>query len=158
MESTIVIQILKTARDEFLTTARATPADKANWRPLEIGRSVADLATANRIAARNYERILVSRGEDIPTPEEFWSQVTVQAQDTVENETAAIEASTDRLFAVLAGYTETDWSRVIHVRTPRALRSQPALTWALSFNRAFYTRIGQINYIQRLYGDDEMHR
>jgi len=158
MDSSVIVQVLTVARNEFLTTARATPADKANWRPLEIGRSVADLATANRIASRNYERILVSRGEDIPTPEEFWSQVTVRAQDTVENEAAEIEASTERLFAVLAKYTEADWKRVINVRTPTALRSQPALAWSFAFNRTFYTRIGQINYIQRLYGDEKMHR
>jgi hypothetical protein len=131
----------------------AMPADKQTWKPLDNGRSaleqIAECAVINGWSAQ------VFRDRAVPPFDGEAFGGACAALDTADKAVAALRANTETLVAAI-GSTPDD-----------ALQTQVQFPWDESpcsladavlvayWNMTYH--IGQINYIQTLYGDQEMH-
>jgi len=152
-----IIDNTRTAMNEAFRSAKAVPADKLEWSPLDQGRSVLDLC---RELARcgEWTHDLVS-GKEMPG----WDEETMAKEKaitdqwkTVEECEAAANAVLERLYELYrtvpdARLEETRWLPFDGGRDFKIREIMDYPRWNATYH------LGQIAYIQILYGDKEMH-
>lgn len=151
MSKQIIITILEAGKTELERTARAVPEDKLNWRPLDNGRPVLDLLGD---AAQGPAFCLgILRGEIQYGPETFQKFAEERAQWSRDQALVKLEQNTNLLIRAIEAMTEEQ------LNAPQTMgeRTLPLGSWILFTYRWFVSRFAQINYIQTLYGDFELH-
>jgi hypothetical protein len=131
----------------------AMPADRQIWRPLDEGRSaldqLAECAVINAWAAQ------VFRDRAVPPLDGDAYAKECAALDTVEKAAAALRSATQTLVSAMESLP--DDALDIQVQFPW---DETSCTLAEALLTAYWNltyHVGQINYIQTLYGDKEMH-
>ena len=149
--------VTQKAADEAFRYAKAVPADKADWKPLENGRSVLD--QAREMAKCGFWAHELVAGGDLPEwNEENAAKMKVEMEQwkTVEACQAECNKQLTRLFELYkdlpdSRLSETKWLPYDGGRdfTVKEMMDYPR--WNFTYH------LGQIAYIQTLYGDKEMH-
>lgn len=134
----------------FFETARKVPTDKLEWKPLDAGRSVLDQAQEVAYCPLWVPGIVNARGFD----PEGWSsyEETRKAWTTLDACEAAAKENMEKFKESVLSFPDAE------------LEDSPELPWGKFTYRAVLTfvewncnyHIGQINYIQTLYGDFSM--
>lgn len=142
---------------EFLMRyARAVPAEQLNWRPAEHARSVLEILQECVAEPQILEKLLRDRPQTVPDPQaylEAFKEAAAQLS-TVDSLEHALRAHTERfLDAVNALSPETLSQRI----TVPWGKSYPAKELALMHQWNLTYHLGQIAYIQLLYGDTKPH-
>lgn len=146
----------KAAAEEVFRYAKAVPADKLNWSPDGAGRSVINICQELAMTP-TWGHTVITKGWQNPTDEdretgrremESWSSVE-QCQDQFNIRFAELEI-------LYRGFTdeqlkETKWLPFNGGREHTILEMMDYPRWNCTYH------LGQIAYIQILYGDKEMH-
>jgi hypothetical protein len=152
-----ICEVTQVAADAAFKAARAVPADKLNWKPLDQGRSV--LEQSQELAQCPYwaESIV----GDKPMPEmtdELRAQIKAETESwtTVDICQAECNKRLESLFKLYRSLPDeqlekTKWLPYDGGRdfTWKEMMNYPH--WNFTYHE------GQINYIQTLYGDKDMH-
>jgi hypothetical protein len=147
----------KVAALEVFRYAKAVPADKVEWQPLDAGRSVLDIARElARCPAWAYDLV---NGEDFPE----WNEETAAKEKALTDQWTTIEAceaeclrQVERLMELYRTVSderlaETKWLPFEGGRDYTVAEMMDYPRWNFNYH------LGQIAYIQILYGDREMH-
>lgn len=151
-----MIEVTRAAAQEAFRYAKAMPADKLDWRPLDSGRSVLDQCREMAMCSTWCEEIVDGKQHDHDEASAAAAQAEMESWATIE----ACEAESDRrlesLFAVFAAMpderlAETRWLPYDGGRdfTMQEMMDYPR--WNFTYH------LGQISYIQTLYGDRDIH-
>lgn len=132
----------------------AMPKDKQTWRPLDEGRNALDqlveVVSLNFAVAETLKtKVFPTRGED--------AEAKLKAEiDTVATAVAALRSSCDAVAVAVENLSDEDLDTTVTL--PIRGGAVRKLSWmALLPARHMSYHWGQINYIQTLYGDREMH-
>jgi hypothetical protein len=131
----------------------AMPDDKQGWRPLDQGRSavhqIAECAVINAWGARVFSELAM------PTLDTDLYQNECASLDSAEKALAALRSSTDSLAAAIESVPDDALGIQVHFpwdKNPCSIADAMLMAyWNMTYH------IGQINYIQTLYGDKQMH-
>jgi hypothetical protein len=131
----------------------AMPADKQTWRPLDEGRSALDQVAECAVINQWATSLFVDRV--MPELDNEAYANACAALDTVDKAVAALRDSTAALASAIDSVP--DDALGIQVQFPwddRPCSLAEAMLMAY-WNLTYH--IGQVNYVQTLYGDKEMH-
>jgi len=153
-----MIDVTREGAKEAFKYAKAVPADKLEWKPLENGRSVLDLCRELALCPEWAYDIIDSKDQK----PEFDESDMAEARKMQENWTA-VEACEEqcnqrleRLFTLFRDMpderlTENKWLPYDGGRDFTMPEMMDYPRWNFNYH------LGQIAYIQTLYGDKEMH-
>jgi len=151
-----IIRSTRFALEDLFRTAKAVPLDKIEWTPLEEGRSVLDQLQECAQAPVWYKSILEARAWLFD--EEKWEQALKERKEwnTIEKCEEVAKENTEKLFETIQNFPDEDLDIMVHFPFHGGiLRSIADIMGFHHWNLVYHT--GQINYIQTLYGDKEMH-
>lgn len=157
MKAAELIEIMtQSAVNNLFMSAKRVPADKLDWKPLELGRSVIDQLQECAMSANWSIQLLKERAFPDLSPEIMAEYENTRKQwTTLEQCEGACRAATDQLLDAIRAFPEDDLGTKIHVPFG------PNHDWSIydamglhAWNCTYH--MGQINYIQTLYGDKSM--
>lgn len=152
-----MIDVTRTAAAEAFKCAKATAADKVDWSPMDNGRSVLNQCREMAMCPKWAEDIIGGA----PMPE--WNEETaaaIQAEQeqwkTVEDCEAECNRKLESLFEMYRNMpderlSESKWLPYDGGRDFKMPEMMDYPRWNFNYH------LGQISYIQTLYGDKEMH-
>ncbi|MCS6962291.1 MAG: DinB family protein [Deltaproteobacteria bacterium] len=141
------------ALKEFIAYASKTSDDKVNWKPSETARSVIEISQ-ECLALANL--LVVSAKENFSTlTEEKWQAEMNKAKGftSLNDVLRQLRLKTNSLLRVFERFPPGKWSTT--VKTGWGKMSIFEILW-MHHNHLTY-HLGQIAYIQTIYGDLEMH-
>lgn len=151
-----MIDVTRAAAKEVFRYARAVPADKLDWKPMDTGRSTLDLC--RELAMCPGWAVDIISGKPMEWNDE--SVAAMQAEQSQWNTAEDCEAECDRrlekLFEMFrtmpdSKLEEKRWLPFDGGRDFTVPEMMDYPRWNFNYH------LGQIAYIQRLYGDTEMH-
>ena len=156
MNKEIMIGLIENGRDSVARTAQAVPEDKLHWKPLDNGRAVLDLLGDAAQVPGMVAKMLASHGEFKPSPEMFKQLAQERAAWTREDALGHLQANTQQLVELIRAMPDEQLAQPLHLPMGGGM-TMPLGGWIMMTYRTFCSRMGQINYIQTLYGDFESH-
>lgn len=151
-----LIQMTDKAGQEFLLNVRAMPADKLTWKPLDTGRSALDLLQEVAQSASYVIPILETRQVPDFNPEMFTVLMAErQTWDTIEKCEEVMRANHARLFEIIRNFPDEDLQQTVHLPFAGGFDQTMAEIMSYQYWNLSY-HLGQVCYIQTLYGDMEM--
>jgi uncharacterized damage-inducible protein DinB len=152
-----MIDVTRAAAAEAFQYAKAVPVDKLEWKPLDAGRSVLDICRELAVCPTWCQDIIESKEFPEYTPEAMEAaKLEQQAWKTVEDCEAECNRRLEKLFAFFAAMPderleEKKW-------LPYSGGREHSMREMMDYPRWNFTyHLGQIAYIQTLYGDNEMY-
>jgi len=145
------------AAKEAFSYAKAVPADKLDWKPLDSGRSVLDICQEMALCP-GWARDTIEGNE-----EQEWNEETmaaIEAEKAKFTTIEACEAECNRQLEALFDYfrsipderlKDTKWLPYDGGRDFTVAEMMEYPKWNFTYH------LGQIGYIQTLYGDKSMH-
>lgn len=152
-----VIQMTQNATDAIFNAARAMPEDKLNWSVLDAGRSALDLLQECSQSPIWFGSILKTRS----TPEfseQAWEEGNQQRQQrqTIAACEQACHGFSSELYRIIQEFPDAELESEIHLPFGKGFKASFAEICMYQYWNLTY-HWGQINFIQTLYGDQEMH-
>ncbi len=153
-----IIEAIQKAIDEVFRYAKAVPADKLEWKPLDTGRSVLDQVQEISQAPDYVTGMIGGTPQGEAPGQDNWEKLVAerQAWTTIEACERESKKRLDGLFAAIRNTSEEDLSKTVWLPydggrdfTWREIMEYPR--WNATYHA------GCIAYIQLLYGDKEMH-
>jgi uncharacterized damage-inducible protein DinB len=145
------------AGKNLFRTAKAMPADKLTWKPSDTARSALDQLQECAQAALWFLPMVMEHKSPSFKPEQFEEGRKARQQwDTLEKCEQVFWENTNKLLAAIRDAKDEDLG--IQIQIPFAENWVASLAEVLLFhywNTTYHH--GQINYIQTIYGDTEMH-
>lgn len=152
-----VIGATREAMGEAFRYARAVPADKVEWKPMETGRSVLDLT--RELAKCPDWAVPILNGELSSSEDPEMGAEEMASWGTVEECEAALGPKLDRYLEFVAAFPDGRLGETMDLPfgAGGAMRtfSMAELLDYPRWNASYHE--GQIAYIQTLYGDAGMH-
>jgi uncharacterized damage-inducible protein DinB len=149
----LAVKLNRDAAASLVRNVRAMPDDKAAWQPLEKGRTA--LSQLQECAVICGFTIDTLKTHAIaPDFHEAFGRESAQI-DTVDKAVARLEERSAALAAAIQAFPDADLD--IPVKLP--WQEEPASLAELMFMNFWNTvyHVGQVSYIQTLYGDNDMH-
>jgi hypothetical protein len=152
-----VIDVTQAAADEAFRYAKAIPAEKWDWKPLDAGRSVLDIARELAMCPTWAVEVM-----DKPGPPEFSDEGFEETAKLMQQWTTidACQAECNRRLNEYFDYlrkmpderlSETKWLPYGGGRDFKMSEMMDYPRWNFTYH------VGQLAYIQTLYGDKEMY-
>lgn len=158
--SDILIASMESARDELVSTAQAVPDARLNWKPLDNGRTVLDLLGDAAQIPLMVMPMLGAPGGFKPSQEgmrEMFGKMREERKNWTRDECLKhLHTNTDAVIAAIRALPEERLAEPLTMPFGGGM-TMPMGAWVMMIHRAFYARMGQINYIQTLYGDFDPH-
>ena len=152
-----MIDVTRAAADEAFKCAKAVPADKLDWKPLDNGRSVLDQCQEMAMCP-TWCLDIVSNKEQPEWNEESMAEIEKQKSQwtTVE---ACQEECGQRMTELFDYFRTVGDERLSEKKwLPYDGGRDFSMPEMMDYPRWNFTyHLGQISYIQTLYGDKEMH-
>ena len=151
----LVAKFTRDAIDELMRYAKAVPADKLTWRPAEHARSVLEILQECATLPAVLAVWLQERPQSPPSTEQYtpyWAQAATLT--TLEACETALRKNTQRLLQVVETLAAADLSQTAVApwgKTYTLAEGCMLHHWNLTYH------LGQVAYIQLLYGDTEYH-
>lgn len=152
-----MIDTTRKAAIEAFRYAKVVPADKADWKPLDNGRSTLDLAREMaKCPDWAYDIIAGEKQQDWSEEAMAETQKELAQWTSVEQCEKECLSRLERLFGLFAEISderlkETKWLPFDGGRDFTVAEMMDYPRWNFTYH------LGQIAYIQTLYGDKEMH-
>jgi len=144
------------AVETLFKNARAVPADKLEWQPLDQGRTVLDQLQECSSSPRFYAMILEEKKfPEISDEDRASMQAERKSWATIDDCEKACNANTDRFIAAVKNISDNELDTVIDI-PGRDQEFTISDIVAAHCNHLLYHN-GQLNYMQTLYGDFDMH-
>lgn len=150
-----IIELTQESVNWMLRAAKAMPEDKLTWKPLDNGRTVLNQMAECIQVCDWFVRILETKKADFFNPEFFADQEAKRdGYKTLGEVERDMQPAHDRLFAAIRNVDESEFEFMVELG-PNWSRSLRQICGFANRNLTYH--IGQINYIQTLYGDFDMH-
>lgn len=156
MTKDLILNLLQTGQQSLIRTFNAVPDDKLNWAPMDKGRTALDVFSEAAQTCQMITLLIESKGETKPSPEMFAQMRTERANWTKDDAVAAMNTNSAALYTALGTLSEEDLARPVTLPMGGGT-TMPLSAWIMMAYRTFISRFAQINYIQTLYGDTDMH-
>ena len=142
--------------EDLFRAAKAVQTDKLSWKPLDNGRSALDIVAECALSPA-WGASLLEKREFNPEPDMFEKFKAAKAAISSIDEAEGIcNQNMEKLFAAIRAFPVEDLGKTIH------LPFGPSHDWSFTqimslqmWNCIYH--LGQVNYIQTLYGDFESH-
>ncbi len=145
-----IIQDTRRGFAHFWETCKKVPADKLDWKPLDSGRSTLDQAQEVALCPLWVPGLLAARGFD---PASFDGFEEAKAKmPTLEACEAAAQANLDKFEEACRAFPEAEFGTVVELPWGKYTLLE-VMTFA-GWNATYH--MGQVSYIQTLYGDFSM--
>lgn len=151
---TYMIEQAKAALAEAFRYIKAVPEDKIDWKPMDTGRSTLDIARElARTPAWAYDTIEQQEQDEEAGPKEQEIMASLKTIDECEAECQAQLEKLAQLYESIpdSRLNETKWLPYDGGREFTILEMMDYPRWNANYH------LGQVGYIQLLYGDKEMH-
>ncbi|OGF54729.1 MAG: hypothetical protein A2Z21_00970 [Candidatus Fraserbacteria bacterium RBG_16_55_9] len=152
-----VIQMTSRNMEDLFRSARAVPKDKLEWKPVNNGRSALDQLQECAQAPTWFLSMLETR-----KPPQFDKDLMEKARaeratwKTIDECENVCRKNSERLFEVIKKFPDKDLDVKIALPFGKGMvMSMADIAMAHYWNTTYH--LGQINFIQTLYGDLEMH-
>jgi hypothetical protein len=150
-----IVSITREAVESVVRNVRAMPEDRLTWQPAPTARTAMDIFQECAGAPGMFARILRERRSVDMTPETFGKmREERQAWNTVDKAEEVLRSRSEDLYAAILAVPDEDLG--VEVRMPWGEMSPLAHVMVFHYWNLTY-HFGQLAYIQRLYGDVEMH-
>jgi hypothetical protein len=141
------------AASSLIKNVRAMPDDKQGWQPLEKGRTA--LSQLQECAIIGGFTIYTLKNKALPPDfQEAFGRETAQL-DTVDKAVARLEQQTAALAETIHALPNGDLELTVKMPWAEEPKTLAELMFMTYWNTVYH--IGQVSYIQTLYGDNEMH-
>ncbi len=140
--------------EQLTKTLQAMPEDKLSWQPLGEGRSA--LNQAAEIGFINGFMAQIVADQAVPEFNRDEYMRTRNETDTLHAALALMGENTDKLVTACKGLPEEKLDDTITLPFLGGMKKALAEVMLMPYWNMTY-HLGQINYIQTLYGDKEMH-
>ncbi|MCL6623356.1 MAG: hypothetical protein K6T17_01910 [Fimbriimonadales bacterium] len=154
----LLIRQLKRAVDDLFRSVRAMPGEKITWQTSETARTPLDILQECALSLKWPQSILGNKQPTFDLPEEEFQKI--QAERARLTSVDACEETARKNLAetieFIRSYPEDDLDRVISLPFAPNLDLTVAEILASPYWNITY-HLGQINYIQTMYGDRENH-
>ena len=134
-------------------SASAVPADKQTWSPLDQGRTVVN-QIAECALITSFVASTIS-GQAMPEFDGAAYEAGMAGLNTLDAAIAALDTSAAELNAAISEFPTDELDTKITMPWFEEPQSFTDIFFIAYWNNTYH--IGQINYIQTLYGDKEMH-
>jgi hypothetical protein len=148
------VQATREVAEALARTASAMPPDKQTWKPLDAGRTALDQVQECAGICYFAAQILQTRAVPPMDPDQM-AQFKAE-NDTMEKALAALKAGTETYMSAIEAFPPEHLEETITLPFGAGYVRTFAQFMFLNYWNMVY-HIGQINYIQTLYGDKEMH-
>jgi hypothetical protein len=156
MNKELILTMLQFGHDGILNTFNAVPDDKLSWKPLDSGRPIVDLFSEVAQTCGMVAEVARTRGESKPSYERFKEMAVERREWDKSRALAALEANFAALKSAVEGLSEEELATAVTMPIGGG-RTLPLAGWVMMAYRSMISRFAQINYIQTLYGDFDMH-
>ncbi|MBW3635453.1 MAG: DinB family protein [Armatimonadetes bacterium] len=157
MTKQLLLLALQQGKDGLLRTFNAVPDDKLDWKPLDAGRSVLDLVGEAAQTPAMVHGIIDMQTQVPDSIGEMFGQMRAQRAGWSKADVMQhLETNHGALIAAIEGLSEEDLGRIVTMPMGGGM-TMPLAAWMMMAYRTYISRFAQINYIQTLYGDTEMH-
>lgn len=152
-----MIDVTQKAADEAFKYARSVPADKVDWKVSETARSVLDQCQEMALCPKWAQDIVTDQPQPEWNDEAFAAMNAEKAQfDTIDKCQAECNRRLQDLFEVYrsmpdADLAKTKWLPYDGGRDFTMVEMMDYPRWNFNYH------LGQIAFIQTVYGDKEMH-
>lgn len=151
-----MIDVIRGAQQEVFRYAKAVPQDKLEWRPLDAGRSVLDMARELAKTPDWARYVLTDAKPAEGTDPAAAQKAEMESWKTVEDCERACLEKLEELFEVYRSMPDEQLSQTKWL--PFNGGRDHSYAELLDYPRWNFTyHLGQIAYIQTLYGDGEMY-
>jgi len=144
----LIAQRLRAATDQVIATTKAMPEDKLRWTPMENGRCVLELLADCVHCSLRVAKIIQQRNfNDLPDAPD-WQTTDLATFHEL------LRSSTEAYCEVVMSVPDEDLTLEFDAPWGGKLEVGGGMFhpyWNMTYHE------GQINYIQTLYGDKEMH-
>lgn len=145
------------AMQMFYNSARSMPEDKLTWQPEETARTPLDLAQECAYFPLWMIPLLVDRKSPEYTPEDYQAMKDLRASwTTVDACEAACRENSEKYFAAIRAIPDDELDTMVDLPFAPGMKDSLAGVAMFHYWNLVY-HLGQINYVQRMYGDVEMH-
>ncbi|HEY3411479.1 MAG TPA: hypothetical protein VGM51_00330 [Armatimonadota bacterium] len=152
-----IIGATEKAMGDLFRSARATTADKLEWSPLGEGRTTLGILQECAQAPSWLTPLVADRKFPDITPGDMEKGREARQQwKTIDECEKVCQAGTAKLFAALRAVPESEFMTMVHLPFGGGFDMPLAAVMSMHFWNLTY-HLGQVNYIQTLYGDKEMH-
>lgn len=149
-----IAELTADAYARLLRAARAVPSERAQWTVNEHGRSTLDQVQEVAVITRSFPAIV--RAASFASFDRSAFDAAKTEMPTLEAAIAAVDAALPELLDVIRGYPVDQLEDPIMLPFRGGTPSTMARLLAMpAWNTTYHD--GQVNFIQRLYGDLEMH-
>ena len=152
-----VIELTDRACKDLVVNARALPADKLEWQPMDQARSALDILQECSQSPSWFTGILQAKACPDFNPEMMQEAMTARKQwTTIDACERTMQQNLEQLYAVIRDYPDADLD--VKITLPfgeNMVRSMADMMMGQFWNTDYH--IGQVCYIQTMLGDKEMH-
>ncbi len=149
----LAAKLNRNAINQLKREVQAMPADKQTWQPLDQGRTALNQAAECAVAAGLTVTTLNSR--QLPPMEHDTFSKAIAELDSLDKTLAALDANGEALAAAIEAFPTEELDNTIQLPWLPEPWSFAQIMLLPYWNTVYH--IGQISYIQTLYGDKEMH-
>lgn len=140
--------------DSLVRTVQAMPAEKQTWKPLDVGRNAHDMVV--ECAAANFFVADALSHREIPQMDPHKRDELRAQADTMDKALPLLRESVERLIRAQENFPDEFLPQTVTLPFGAGLTRSFAWVMMIGYwNMAYH--LGQINYIQTLYGDMDMH-
>lgn len=150
----MVANSLRETAKSLVRIVNSTRPDKIEWSPLNQGRTVLDQIQECAVICLLSQETFSKRIDPVIDWEQF-GKMKVQFP-TIEKAIEALETNTEALAKVLEAFPEEHLQDIVHLPWGPGMTKTFAQFMMMPIQNMIY-HYGQINYIQTLYGDKDMH-
>jgi hypothetical protein len=152
-----IIAATENAIETIFRTARAMPADKLEWSPLGEGRTVLDQLQECAQSPEWFMHMITERKFPDISPEDMAAGREARKQwATIDECEKVCRENSAKLYEVMRAVPESDFMIIVHLPFGGGM-DMPIMGLMTAHHWNLTYHVGQINYIQTLYGDKEMH-
>jgi len=150
----IFVKSINDVIDSLIRTIQSTPADKLTWSPDSTGRTIIDIAT--ECAGSSLFMAQAIGGEDAPTMDREKMAKYRAEHNTLETVVPALKDGGVALDKAISSLSDGQFDDTVTLPFRGGITRTKAQVVTMMTGHLNY-HLGQINYIQTLYGDKEMH-
>ena len=152
----VIAELTRSAGDALFQSARAVPEDKLNWTPDASTRSAIDIIRECAVTPAGLAALFEGRGTDPDFLEEFGRMMgQAETQTTLDALEEKYRTAIDGAIQEIENCPDESLDKLFPVPWGTGTLSGRNLVILCYWNMVYH--LGQINYIQTMYGDKEMH-
>ena len=150
----LIAKLNRQASQGLARNIKAMPEDKVSWHPMDVGRDAIDQAIECAGIYFLAAKSLTTRENPVFDPAAFEAMKT--ENDTTEKVLALLEKGTDTFVAAVEAFPPEHLDDKVTLPFGGGMEMTFADMMLLAHWNTVY-HVGQVTYIQTLYGDKEMH-